>query len=161
MAAATPLTASDLGLQAQQAQQAQQEQQAQQAQQVQQAQQLLTMFASVAAASGVGPTGLGGAAVASGAEGRGGGGGVASGRDDGALGQLLSVGRETRAMQVELQQGVDSISRRLASLAAAFEGVEGALLHRYLSRTANPFTRPDPVPKPSPSPSPSRDPDQA
>ena len=128
MAAAAPLTTSDLGLQAQQVQQ------------VQQAQQLLTMFASVAAAGGVGPAGLGGAAVTSNAEGRGGGVGVASGRDDGALGQLLSVGRETRAMQVELQQGVDSISRRLASLAAAFEGVEGALLHRYLSRTANPFT---------------------
>ena len=142
MAVAAPLTTSDLGLQAQQVQQ------------VQQAQQLLTMFASVAAAGGVGPTGLGGAAVASGAEGRGGGGGVASGRDDGALGQLLSVGRETRAMQAELQHGVDSISRRLASLAAALEGVEGALLHRYLSRTANLFTRPEPWSQAEPEPKP-------
>ena len=130
MAAATPLTATDLGLQAQQVQQ------------VQQAQQLLSKFASVAAAGGVGPAGLGGAAVASGTEGRGGGVGVASGRDDGALGQLLSVGRETRAMQVELQQGVDSISRRLASLAAAFEGVEGALASAESSR---PHSRPNSV----------------
>ena len=44
------------------------------------------------------------------------------------------------AMQAELQQGVDSISRRLASLSAAFEGMEGALLHRYVNCTANPFT---------------------
>ena len=74
------------------------------------------------------------------------------------------------AMQAELQQGVDSISRRLASLSAAFEGMEGALLHRYVNCTANPFTLartlgrtptlnpgliPDPNPSPSPSPSPS------
>ena len=47
---------------------------------------------------------------------------------------------QMHAVQAELQQGVDSISRRLASLSAAFEGMEGALLHRYVSRTANPFT---------------------
>ena len=61
---------------------------------------------------------------------------------------------QMHAMQAELQQGVDSISRRLASLSAAFEGMEGALLHRYLHPTANPFTlalsraRPRPRPRP-------------
>ena len=34
---------------------------------------------------------------------------------------------QMHAVQAELQQGVDSISRRLASLSAAFEGMEGAL----------------------------------